>query len=118
MVTCRGFMALVYEIVQATDDNVHEVGLKVPPPPPSLSVTVPFVIAVELEVSVTDMLSVSVPPAFTVLEFDVTDTEVESGLVAYTVVISLGKLAENNEANTIVTSKKDFIIHPASTFGR
>ena len=71
------FVAAVYETVQLPDESVHEEILKVPPALLSLSATIPEGTVGELEVSVTDIVSVIELPALNVLELDVIDALVE-----------------------------------------
>ena len=70
-------MAAVYETSQLPDESVHEEGLKVPPALLSVSVTIPAGIVGELEVSETNIVNVTDPPAVVLLELDVMVTLVE-----------------------------------------
>ena len=61
------------------------------------------------------MLSVRVPPAFTVLELDVTETEVESSVLDACATIGLpNKIPTINEDSMIVASKEDFVTKPTT----
>lgn len=73
----RDFVDAVYETVQLPDERVHEEILNVPPALLSLSATIPDGIDGELDVSVTDIESVTEPPALNVLELDVNEVLVE-----------------------------------------
>ena len=59
----------MYDVVQLPSDKVHEVESKVPPALLSLNNTVPLGVVGELEVSVTDIVSMIVAPEFIVPEF-------------------------------------------------
>jgi len=61
----------VYVDVQIPNDNVQDAVLNVPPALPSLSNIVPDGVVGEIELSETDIESVTCTPAFTVVGFDV-----------------------------------------------
>jgi hypothetical protein len=72
MVTLESeFEAAVYETVQLPDERLHEEMLNVPPALLSLSATIPDGTVGGLEVSVTSIVSVTVPLAVKVLELGV-----------------------------------------------
>ena len=67
----KEFVEAVYVTVQLPDDSVHEEILNVPPALPSLNATIPDGVVEELEVSVTEIVRVTDPPAVKLLELGV-----------------------------------------------
>lgn len=74
-------MAIVYDVVQLPDANIHDDGLNVPPAPLSLHDTAPVGTVDGLEVSLTVTVNITDEPGFATDKFDDTVTVVESVLL-------------------------------------
>ena len=81
------FVDVLYDTVQVPPASVQVFGLNVPPALPSLSVTVPAEVEDVFVVSDTDIVSVTDPPAFTVVGLAVIDVLVTSGVLEVELVL-------------------------------
>lgn len=79
--------AVVYDVIQLPDANIHDEGLNAPPALLSLQDTAPVGVVGELEASLTVTVNVTDDPGFAVDRFDDMMTDVESEVLGADVLL-------------------------------